>query len=70
MSRSLGFIGLIIVVAIGAVIYMKQVQSAAPSAAEGDGSVEDGLAGGGVGVDAEVAEALELEVRGRLDVGQ
>lgn len=38
MSRSLGFIGLIIVVAIGAVIYMKQVQSAAPSAAEGGGN--------------------------------
>ena len=38
MSRSLGFIGLIIVVAIGAVIYMKQVQSASPSAAEGGGN--------------------------------
>src|SRR5438477_12066852 len=38
MSRSLGFIGLIIVVAIGAVVYMKQVQSAAPSAAEGGGN--------------------------------
>ena len=38
MSRSLGFIGLIIVVAVGAVIYMKQVQSAAPSAAEGGGN--------------------------------
>ncbi|HTK96014.1 MAG TPA: hypothetical protein VL382_10300 [Terriglobales bacterium] len=38
MSRSLGFIGLIIVVAVGAVIYMKQVQSAAPGAAEGGGN--------------------------------
>ena len=31
MSRALGFIGLIIVVAIGAVIYMKQVQSVTPA---------------------------------------
>ncbi len=38
MSRSLGFIGLIIVVAVGAVIYMKQVQSAAPTTAEGGGN--------------------------------
>jgi hypothetical protein len=38
MSRSLGFIGLIIVVAIGAVIYMKQVQSVTPPAAEGGGN--------------------------------
>src|SRR2546423_15544038 len=38
MSRSLGFIGLIIVVAIGAVIYMRQVHSASPAAAEGGGN--------------------------------
>jgi hypothetical protein len=31
MSRALGFVGLIIVVAIGAVIYMKQVQSVTPA---------------------------------------
>ncbi len=31
MSRALGFIGLIIVVAVGAVIYMKQVQSVTPA---------------------------------------
>jgi hypothetical protein len=38
MSRSLGFIGLIIVVAIGAFIYMKQVQSASPAGVEGAGA--------------------------------
>jgi len=38
MSRTLGFIGLIIVVAVGAVVYMKQVQSAAPAGAEGGGN--------------------------------
>jgi hypothetical protein len=38
MSRSLGFVGLIIVVAIAAIIYMKQVQSVTPSAAEGGGN--------------------------------
>jgi len=38
MSRSLGFIGLIIVVAIGAVIYMKQVQSASSPGAQAEGA--------------------------------
>lgn len=38
MSRSLGFIGLIIVVAVGAVIYMKQVQSASLAGVEGAGA--------------------------------
>ncbi|MDP9267582.1 MAG: hypothetical protein M3P27_04550 [Acidobacteriota bacterium] len=38
MSRSLGFIGLIIVVALGAVIYMKQVQSASSPAAQAEGA--------------------------------
>jgi hypothetical protein len=38
VSRSLGFIGLIIVVAIGAFIYMKQVQSASPAGVEGAGA--------------------------------
>jgi len=37
MSRSLGFIGLITVVAVGAVIYMKQVQSATPAATQAEG---------------------------------
>ena len=43
MSRSLGFIGLIIVVAIGAVVYMKQVQNAAPPAAEGGGNPQSSI---------------------------
>ena len=43
MSRSLGFIGLIIVVAVGAVIYMKQVQTAAPIAAEGAGNPQSSI---------------------------
>jgi hypothetical protein len=38
MSRSLGFIGLIIVVAIGAFIYMRQVQGASPAGVEGAGA--------------------------------
>ena len=38
MSRSLGFIGLIIVVAVAAIVYMKQVQSATPAGAEGAGN--------------------------------
>jgi hypothetical protein len=38
MSRSLGFIGLIIVVAVGAVIYMKQVQSASSPGAQAEGA--------------------------------
>jgi hypothetical protein len=48
MSRSLGFIGLIIVVAVGAFIYMRQVQSATPSAAEGGGSPHSTIDIGGV----------------------
>jgi hypothetical protein len=43
MSRSLGFIGLIIVVAVGAIVYMKQVQSAAPTAAEGGGNPQSSI---------------------------
>jgi len=38
MSRSLGFIGLIIVVAVGAIIYMKQVQSASSPGAQAEGA--------------------------------
>src|SRR3954470_1984776 len=38
MSRALGFIGLIIVVAVGAVIYMKQVQSASSPGAQAEGA--------------------------------
>src|SRR3954471_3735796 len=38
MSRSLGFIGLIIVVAVAAIVYMKQIQSATPAGPEGAGN--------------------------------
>ena len=40
-----------------------------PGVSEGDGSVEDGLLRRGVGVDAEVAEPLELVPRARRRVG-
>jgi hypothetical protein len=48
MSRALGFIGLIIVVAIGAVVYMKQVQSASPGTAEGGDNPQSTIAIAGV----------------------
>src|SRR5687768_18490708 len=41
-----------------------------PRVAEGDGAVEDGPAGGGVRVGAEVAEALELVAGAREGVRQ